>query len=413
MSAIAKPENDYLRDLRYARAQSGKSYPRQIWETLRLMAGPGHVSPWCYYNYRLWDDALSWEQKREFIGQNVHDWLLFNVSSSQSESLLRDKVAADGALRRAGFRTPPILALFHPDRELEETPVLRSAGELADFLRNEIEYPFFYKPVTGNGSFGVGLARSLDRRADVIERLGDPAISVAEFAREIEESGNRPDSGAYRQPHRGYLFQSVVTNHPAIAERCGPTVATFRFYVITDDRPPRVPAVNWKLPGPDSPADNSMRRGNLYAHVDLHSGEVLRVKRGRGARLEQFDQNPYTGKQMRGFRVPHFQAALETARRGSTLFPGARYQGWDIAVDSDGPIVIEANYGAGFDQAQLSTGRGLLTPEFREYVRRARKLNTGRRFLWPVSWNRDESIWRLNEIVKLTKSLIHRGKRAS
>jgi len=406
MSPVVKPPNNYLGDLRYAREQSGKSYPRQIWETLRLMAGPGHISPWAYYSLRLWDPAISWEHKQEFLGENMHDWLLRNVSSRESEDLLRDKIAADEALCQAGFRTPRLLALYHADRRLESTPVLRTAGDLAAFLRDEMEYPFFYKPVTNNGSVGAGLAQSIDRDADVIERLGDPPIAVDDFAREIDAQGRQSARGEHDRPDHGYLFQAVATNHPAISELCGPTLGTFRVYVVWDDRPPRVAALNWKMPGPDSPADNSFRQGTLYVHVDLDTGEVVRVRRGRGARLEEFDENPYTGRRMTGFRVPHFHEILEIARSGAALFPGARYQGWDIGIDADGPIVIEANYGSGFDQAQISTGRGLLTPEFRDFVRRAKRLNVDRGFLWPVSWNRLESIWRLKGVADVAKSFL-------
>lgn len=405
MARIIKHKDDLLADLRYGREQSGKSYIAQILEAVRLMAGPGHLSPWDYHRYRLWDPALSWEQKREYIGDNNHGWLVHQVSSSDQESVMRDKFAAEQILRSGGVPMPRLQALYHPDREIEGTPVLRSGDELATFLRESIEYPFFYKPVTSNMSVGAGLARSYDSATDSIQRHGDPPVEVEEFAKGIAEYCRGRSSGSHRQPASGYLLQSVATNHPEIAELCGPTLATFRIYVITDDRGARIDRLSWKIPGPDSPADNFYREGNFYADVDPETGIVRRTLRGEGRRLEIFDHNPNNGKRMAGFQVPHFKQLCETVVRGAALFPGARYQGWDAAVANDGPLIVEANYGAALVLGQLSMGRGFLTPEFRDFVRRAKALNKNRSFAWPVSWSRHESIWRLNGILPLLKSL--------
>jgi len=413
VNRIVVPKDDFASDLRYARERSGKSYARQLWETLRLMAGPGLLSPWDYHRYRLWDDAIPWERKREFIGDNSHGWFIHRVSAPEQEPLMRDKVTAGEILRRGGIPVPRLLAVFHPKRELEGTLVLRSADQLAAFLREKVEYPFFYKPVTGNMSAGAGLALSYDRQADAMVRQGDEPLSVADFARSVEEHCSRDSPGAHRRPDQGYLFQGLETNHPAIAEICGPTLATFRIYVIADDRGPRIHCISWKIPGPESPADNFYREGNFYADVDERTGVVRRALRGAGSRLQVFDHNPNNGKTIAGFQIPCFDELCEAVLRGAALFPGSRYAGWDAAVTPRGPIVVEANYGSAFVLGQLSTGRGFLTPEFREYARRAKKLNTSRGFLWPVSWNRDESIWRLSGIAKLAKSLISRGAGAS
>ena len=413
MARIIKHKDDLLTDLRYAREQCGKSYPVQILEALRLMAGPGHLSPWDYHRYRLWNPDLSWEQKKEYIGANNHGWLVHQVSSPEQEPIMRDKVAAGQILQAGGIPTPRLLALYHPNREIDEAPVLRSADELATFLRESIEYPFFYKPVTSNMSVGAGLATAYDPATDTIRRHGDPPLAVEAFANGIADYCKGRNEGSHRNPGSGYLFQSVAANHPEIAALCGPTLATFRIYVITDDRGARIDRLAWKIPGPDSPADNFYREGNFYADIDPETGSVRRALRGDGRRFEVFDHNPNNGKKMTGFRIPHFAELCEIVVRGAQLFPGVRYQGWDAAVTSDGPLIVEANYGAALVLGQLSVGRGFLTPEFRDFVRRAKKLNTTRGFAWPVSWNRPESIWRLNGIPKILKSLGPRGAKAS
>ena len=60
---------------------------------------------------------------------------------------------------------------------------------------------------------------------------------------------------------------------------------------------------------------------------------------------------------------------LELAERAAWIFEPARYQSMDIAVGDDGPILVEANTGGGFDLPQLASGRGFLTDEVIAFFR--------------------------------------------
>jgi len=377
---------------------------------VRLMLGPGKLSPWDYHFFRLWDDeALSWDQKREFIGDNCHKWITHQVSNINRAESLADKVRANAALDQAGIPTPRLQAVYHPDRKIDHAPVMRSASELAAFLRRNIDYPFFFKPVTSLMSIGAGLAVAYDPDSDSLRMHDDELVPVDDFASRVESyCRTGPSSGGGRNPQSGYLFQSVLTNHPEIAALCGETVACLRVYLGVDDRGPRILATGWKIPAPDSPADNLYRPGNFYADVDRQTGEIRRALRGEGSALEVFADNPYTGTRLAGRRLPHFSQVREMVLRGATVFPEVRYQGWDVAICAGGPRVIEVNFGSSFILPQLASGRGLATAEFWEFVARARKLNGQRSAAWPVSWNRSESIWRLKGVWDVSRNLLGR-----
>jgi len=400
---------DLLGKLRRARELSGKSEVRQLWEMMRLVLGPGHMSPWDYHSYRLWDDAgLSWAEKTEFIGNNIVDWTTYHVSDWERGNEMRDKVEMARIFEANGIRTPRTLAVYHPEREVPDTPVLRSAEELARFIREKIEYPFFFKPVTAHVSIGAGQASAYDRASDRLEMLeGDP-MPVDEFVGAVCAYCSEQDRNL-ESPSAGYIFQEVARQHATVSEYCGPTPATFRVAVIVDDEGPHIYATPWKIPAPGVAADNFYRSGNLLADVDRETGTVRRVIRGTGFALEVFEENPYTGKRMAGWRVPMFEEVRETVLRGATLFQGAGLQGWDVGIGPEGPVVIEANHGASFRLPQYATGRGLATPQFREWVRRATAANPNRKRAWPISWSRRESIWRLEGFWQLAKSALGRG----
>jgi len=394
-------------NLRQTRELYGKSEIAQLLEIARLVLGPGHLSPWDYHAYRLWDDRLTWAQKREFIGNNILDWTVHKISDPALSDLMRDKICVSKIFDDNRIPTPRTQAVYHPTRELEGTRVLRDADEVARFVRKDADYPFFFKPVTAHVSIGAGLASSYDSASDQLVMLeGDP-VSVDEFARFVVDYCTDGERNLVR-PDAGYLFQDTAVQHPEIAERCGSTFATLRVCVGIDDRGPHIFASPWKIPAPGVAADNFYRTGNLLADVDHETGEVRRVIRGTGASLEAFDENPYTGRRLTGWRLPRFDEVRDTVLRGAALFPGARLQGWDVGVGPDGPMVIEANYGASFRLPQHATGVGLATPAFREYLRRAEAINDQRRPAWPISWNRRESIWRLEGVWHLAQSLLTR-----
>ena len=54
---------------------------------------------------------------------------------------------------------------------------------------------------------------------------------------------------------------------------------------------------------------------------------------------------------------------LALAEKAACVFEPARYQSMDIAVGSDGPILVEVNTGGAFDLPQLASGLGFLTDE--------------------------------------------------
>jgi len=407
MFEVAGSEPKFLTELRQARNTGGKSYLAQLAEIAGLVLGPGHLSPWDYHVYRLWDDSLSWSQKREFIGNNSHGWIMHHVSAPQSGGEMRDKVAAAKISADNAIASPKLQAVYHPTRELADTPVLRNPSELGDFVRTRAAYPFFFKPVTAHVSTGAGLAVSFAPEADQLVLLGGETLGVDDFVRQVSDYC-ASEKRKLLVPEAGFMLQEVVVQHQEISERCGPTIATLRVCVGIDDRGPHIFSSPWKIPAPGNAADNFYRSGNLLADVDPESGEVGRVIRGIGARLEVFDHNPYTDRRLSGWRLPHFDQLRATVLRGAALFPDVRLQGWDVGIGPDGPVVIEANFGTTFRLSQHASGRGLGTSSFREYVRRATLQNAGRSRAWPISWSRPESIWRLKGLQHLVQSLTKR-----
>jgi len=354
--------------------------------------GSCKLAPWDYYGYHLYDDERhTAASKREFIGDNRCRQITVQVSDKTWWGVLEDKLLAAAVLKAHGVPNPQITAVYHPVRNYAAPAVLRSAEELIEHFRRRMSYPCFGKLVTGLKSNGASLVEAYDESSDCLCLAGRRQVGVTDFAKRVVDYCSTRGAEAF-DPSAGYLFQEVVRQHPAIRERCGERLGTVRLYVGVDNSGPIIFAATWKIAAPQNIADNFWRPGNLLAALDVQTGEVQRVTRGLGIELEVLEESPYTGQRLVGFRLPYFDELRRLVLHGAMLFPKIRLQGWDVAIGPDGPVVVEINNGSSFWLCQMASGRGLLTPEFREFLREASALNqharrSGSRFQnTPILW---------------------------
>jgi hypothetical protein len=83
--------------------------------------------------------------------------------------------------------------------------------------------------------------------------------------------------------------------------------------------------------------------GGLAVGIDLQTGKLRNkgfYKPGYGGLV---DVHPQTGLVLGNFEVPFFQKSIQAVIRAHSYFYGIHSIGWDIAVDSEGPVFIEGN----------------------------------------------------------------------
>ena len=134
----------------------------------------------------------------------------------------------------------------------------------------------------------------------------------------------------------------------------------------------------WKIPVGNNPADNVWRAGNLMAAVDVAAGTARRVVIGYGPDEREVEAHPDTGQGLRGVVVPDWDRLKQVCLEAAEAFPGLRLQAWDVAVTPAGPILLEINGAGDFSMPQRAEGRGMLDPEFREYLRSCRGNQTAK-----------------------------------
>ncbi len=91
------------------------------------------------------------------------------------------------------------------------------------------------------------------------------------------------------------------------------------------------------------PVDN-FNAGGIVSKIDMETGLLSEaISIGPQNRVERHLVHPGTKTPIAGVTVPHWQDVLTLIARLGRAFPYLSYVGWDIALTSAGPTVIEGN----------------------------------------------------------------------
>ena len=351
--AQAKPQLlDYLR---HAQSRSGRSPLELVREYFRLNRGPGKLTLQEYVQFGVYDtNRYGPEDQARFLTNRLH-WPITRICCDMTwQATTEDKWLCSHILAGTGIRVPETLAVIDTtERHYPGTRKITTAAEFRDFARSEENAPFFGKVNREICSFGAFLAEGSDEKA--IRLKGhDPLSHEAFMERFVDETP--------------YLLQRLERNH-GFFDDFSDSLATIRVCILVDETEIRIPFAVLKLPSRDNIADSFWRPGNLACKVDVGTGEILVARSKDTLGTTDYTTHPETGAPLVGKVVPTWEGVLDLARRCAPIFRPLRYQSMDIAVTSEGPVLIEINTGGGFDLPQLASGEGFLTDEVREFFR--------------------------------------------
>jgi hypothetical protein len=350
----------YLEWLREA-AGSGKSLTGLVRDIAKLGWGAGKLQPNEYFLYKLYDDArFTPEIKKTFLGADRLAQLLFALDMPWPE-IAHDKPTLTALLRGHDLPTPETQAMRHANRTFPGAKSLRSKKDVEKFLRKEARYPIFTKPTDKMCSLGVANIERFDAASDSIVTSSGRNVSVSEFANQVEQYAEG-----------GYLFQTRLNPHPKIAKIVGPQMSSVRMFVLVDDAGPVLLRASWKIPSGETVADNFWRSGNMLAGIDVETGKIIRVLKRTATGTEPADKHPKTGANFGGLAFPEWSKMRDIVMRGAAAVPSCHFQGWDVALTDQGPVLVELE-GDGGDpiMEQLCFDSGLLQGRYLEFATKA------------------------------------------
>lgn len=337
--------------LTYVAKKTGRSAFKVYRDFRKLSKSPMKVNLVEYVRMGLFDtERFDSEASAAFISNDLHWPIAHQCNDTAWSGAAEDKVLADAILKASGVPVPETVAVLDSSqRRYPNLTKISRPNELSILEKEVAKGPLFCKILNGMVSFGAFRIESMDSKT--ICCPGHPEMSHAQFLNEFV-GGN------------AYVVQRELTNNAHFADYAS-ALCTVRMVNLITDNGVHCPAAVLKLPQGDNIADAFWRSGNIACDVDVDTGRVRTVAR-RGIEMEYLDDHPVTSGLM-GLELPFWSELREINARAAQTFAPIRYQSTDIAITPDGPVVIELNYGGGFDMPQYASGRGLLTPEVRQF----------------------------------------------
>ena len=126
----------FLKSARAAHSQTGKSIGSQFWECRRLRYGFGKLSRSDYYDYRLFDDALTFADKQRFVGFDTGFHINATLNKATWKVFADDKLLFYAACQGLEIPVPVLQGVFDVRRRrFGDVPVIATETELLMFLR--------------------------------------------------------------------------------------------------------------------------------------------------------------------------------------------------------------------------------------------------------------------------------------
>ena len=167
-----------------------------------------------------------------------------------------------------------------------------------------------------------------------------------------------------RAKRRPYIVQRRVRPHRVLEPMTSGATPTVRALTVLDENGrPELVAASFRMSiGANRTVDN-IHAGGLACRVSLDDGRLGAASNlGSDARLGWHRNHPTTHAQIEGTRLPFWGEVKAIAVRAHAAFEGRVMIGWDIAIDEDGPIIIEGNRGPDMDLMQRFMETGFCGP---------------------------------------------------
>lgn len=212
--------------------------------------------------------------------------------------------------------------------------------EFKSFLSNKDE--IICKPLTG--SCGKG-----------IEKL------------KVGEYKNKKDLYNYLINNNLLLIEEVIKQHDVMNKLNPSSINTIRIVTINNGTESEVVVAYLRI-GNGKFVDN-FNSGGMVVPINEKVGEINYPALDKSNNL--FYKHPTTNTDIVGFKIPFWNEVLEYTLALSKVIKEVGMVGWDIAISTDGPTIVEGNNYPGHDIYQLpphrTNGIGVL-PKFKKFL---------------------------------------------
>ena len=321
--------------------------------------------PATYFKYRLYRPDRR-EIASRFVSEQTGLFVMKQLNDAEDVAVLDDKLEFAAACAKLGLPHVETIAFF------KDGQIVEKQAPNAELPREDL----FIKST--NLLCGRGVERwrynaSTDKYEHESQSLA--AEELIEQLRERSSTGMRLPLWKLVRSHvpklqfgheredakaRPYIVQRELKNHPQMRRFTNGALCTVR--VVTARRAggePELIIAALRMPTGSSSVDN-FAAGGLASPIDPETGRL-----GPGVykdpRKSDVDVHPDSGERIAGETMPFWDEVLALCLRAHRCFSKVATVGWDVAITTDGPKLIEANPGWCVEVVQMAHGKPLGT----------------------------------------------------
>ena len=142
-----------------------------------------------------------------------------------------------------------------------------------------------------------------------------------------------------------YLLEDYIIQHSELSKLYPSAVNTLRIVTVTKNNTVNIMFRSIRMGNSGNVVDN-FNHGGLFTTIEP-DGIIQKPAVDKSGNI--YKSHPYTNVNIIGFKVPFFEEAIEYVKEMALTIPEVGYVGWDIAITSNGPLVVEANPFPGHD----------------------------------------------------------------
>ncbi|NER18152.1 sugar-transfer associated ATP-grasp domain-containing protein [Spongiivirga citrea] len=167
-----------------------------------------------------------------------------------------------------------------------------------------------------------------------------------------------------------YLVQECIEQHTALSALNPNSINSIRIDTYVDEKGEgHILTALMRFGVGKSVVDNASS-GGFYVGIDMEKGTLKEM----GQQLfsyggKSYKAHPDTNTIFKDYSIPYFQETCALIHKLMKLLPDG-FVGWDIAITSNGPMIIEGNTQSGILMADISYGGLRAHPKFKEILSR-------------------------------------------
>jgi len=321
-----KYTTDYFKDdIKRFQTYTDKKPEAQINNEIKALQKYWDCYPYQYYRFDFFrnDCTLSLEEMKAYVPYFFLYNLVFPVSSKDYGVLCDDKLLTHAVLKAYEAAQPTMLFGFENNAFFDEANSPLSPLQVDELTNVSPAEKLFIKPRFGLGGKGILV---FEKEAGVFMDAAKNKLTASYIGAELK--------------NESYIVQEGLQQHPEMNAIYGRSINTFRVITQCVNGETKVLYALIRMGRGGKQVDNASS-GGLYIKIDPTTGSLSNFAFAHGRQMVQ--AQPDTGFVFANKTIAAWPQVLQFVLEVASKFREITYLGWDIALTTNGPAVIEMN----------------------------------------------------------------------